>query len=163
MGLPDIGQLLWAAQGSTTDERRTVPSAGALYPLEIYLVVGRVEDLPAGVYRYRPDTHDLQRESAGDVRRELADAAHEQEWVAAAPAVVVLAVVYERSTAKYGERGVRYAHMEVGHAAQNVYLEAAAQGLATVEVGAFHDERVAKVLGLKSNIRPVALMPVGKS
>ncbi len=162
LALEDVSQLLWAAQGITaTGGFRTAPSAGALFPLELYVVAGSVEGLSAGVYRYRPKTHELVHMTSGDLRRPLASAALGQSPVRRAPAVLVIASVYERTTGKYGQRGRRYAHIEVGHAAQNVYLQAAARGLATVLVGAFDDEEVQDVLGLPPDHAPLGLMPVG--
>ncbi len=161
--ISDVGQLLWAAQGSVRGgEGRTVPSAGALYPIEVYLVAGRVQGLDVGVYRYDPREHALTQLRAGDQRRPLALAAVRQTWMQDAAAVIVIAAVYARTTWKYGERGRRYVHIEVGHAAQNVYLEAAALGLGTTLVGAFDDERVASILGLPSNTEPLGLLPVGR-
>ena len=158
-----VSQLLWAAQGVTDPAGlRTAPSAGALYPLEIHLVAGAVSGVAAGVYRYEPRRHQLLRESEGDVRAGLAEAALSQDWVAEAPAIVVLAAVYERSARKYGERAPRYVHMEAGHAAQNLYLQATALGLGTTMVGAFRDADVARVLGLPANERPLGLLPIGK-
>jgi SagB-type dehydrogenase family enzyme len=160
--LADVAQLLWAAQGVTArDGGRTAPSAGALYPLELYLVAGNVAALPAGLYHYRPRGHRLQPVADGDLRRALAAAALDQSWVHSAPAVLVIAGVYERSAKKYGQRAHRYAHIETGHAAQNVYLQAEALGLGTVIVGAFEDAAVREVLGLPSDHAPLALMPVG--
>ncbi len=161
--LEDVSQLLWAAQGITDRGGfRTAPSAGALYPLEIYVVAGDVEGLSAGVYRYQPETHELVHMRSGDLRRPLASAALGQSWVRRAPAVLVIASVYKRTMGKYGQRGRRYAHMEVGHAAQNVYLQAAARGLGTVLVGAFDDTEVQDVLGLPPDHEPLGLMPVGR-
>lgn len=161
--LAQIGQLLWAAQGIThADGFRAAPSAGALYPLELYLVVGDVDDLEPGVYRYRPRQHDLVSVRSGDIRRGVARAAVRQDWVADGAAIVLIAGVYERTTQKYGDRGIRYVHMEVGHAAQNVYLQAAALGLGTTFVGAFEDRRIAEVVGLTDRDRPLGLMPVGR-
>lgn len=159
--LPAIGQLLWAAQG-ITDPRglRTAPSAGALYPLELYVVAGNVEGLTPGVYHYHPDRHQLQQTLPGDQRRLLAGAAHGQSWVRTAAAVVVITALYDRTTGKYGDRGVRYVHMEVGHAAQNLFLQAEALGLATVVVGAFEDDAVAALLGLPRDAQPLMLLPV---
>jgi SagB-type dehydrogenase family enzyme len=159
----DAGQLLWAAQGITrrAEGGRTVPSAGGLYPLEAYLVAGHVTGLPAGVYRYRALSHDLLALADGDRRGSLAAAALDEAWIAEAPAIVAIAAAYERTTRKYGRRGERYVYMEVGHVAQNVYLEAAALGLGTVFVGAFRDREVARVLELPPGERPLGLMPVG--
>jgi SagB-type dehydrogenase family enzyme len=163
LSLADVAQLLWAAQGVTSrDGGRTAPSAGALYPLELYLVAGEVDSLPAGVYHYRPEQHRLSQLSDGDLRKALAAAALDQSWVRRAPAVLVMAGVYERSAKKYGQRARRYTHIEVGHAAQNVYLQATALGLGTVIVGAFEDMEVQEVLGLPEDHAPLALMPVGQ-
>jgi SagB-type dehydrogenase family enzyme len=161
--LAEVGQLLWAAQGITDPAGlRTAPSAGALYPLEFYLVAGEVDDLAAGVYRYDPPAHELVPVAAGDKRAALMEVALGQEAVQDAPAVIVIAGIYERTTGKYGERGIRYVHMEVGAAAQNVYLQAESLGLGTVFIGAFQDEQVKEVLGLDDAEEPLALLPVGR-
>jgi SagB-type dehydrogenase family enzyme len=163
LDLSAIGQLLWAAQGITDPQGfRTAPSAGALYPLELYVVAGNVHSLPPGVYHYHPDKHRLQLTEPGDQRHMLARAALEQPWGKAAAAVVVVTAVYGRTTRKYGERGIRYVHMETGHAAQNLFLQAEALGLATVVVGAFEDDAVAMVLKLPSDVQPLMLMPVAR-
>ncbi len=160
----ELGQLLWAAQGITGREGlRTAPSAGALYPLEVYVAVGAVEDLPSGIYRYEPDRHALALVAGGDRRAELTAAALGQECVQDGAVVMALAAVYRRTTAKYGERGIRYAHMEVGHAAQNVCLQAVALGLGTVVVGAFEDRDVKKVMNMGAREEPLCLMPVGRA
>lgn len=159
--LAEVSQLLWAAQGITTDwGGRTAPSAGALYPLEVYAVVGEVVGLEPGVYHYRPDGHRLVKRQEGDLRAELAGAALGQAWVREAPVVLVIAAHYRRTTGKYGERGIRYVHIEVGHAGQNIYLQAEALGLGTVIVGAFSDRRVKELLGLEGE--PLVLMPLGR-
>lgn len=164
LSVADVSQLLWAAQGITSPGGgRTAPSAGALYPLELYLVVGSVTALPAGTYHYRPTPHDLVRVDSGEDRRSaLAAAALGQRWLAAGAAILVITAVYERTTVKYGERGVRYVHMEVGHVAQNVYLQATALGIGTVFVGAFQDRAVARILALPDSIQPLGLMPMGR-
>jgi len=161
--LPEVSQLLWATQGITDDRGfRTAPSAGGLYPLEVYVVAGNVENLAPGVYRYKPDSHELIPIIAGDRRSELADAALEQSWVKEGAIVIVFAAVYERTTGKYGERGIRYVHIEVGHAAQNLCLQATAIDLGVVTVGAFHDERVVELLNLPGDEQPLYIIPVGK-
>jgi len=163
VSLAELGQLLWAAQGVTRARGfRTAPSAGALFPLELYVVTGRVDDLAAGVYHYDPHNHQLQKISNQDERKALAWAAAMQFWLKDAAAVLVFTGVYERTTRKYGKRGERYVHMEVGHAVQNVYLQAEALGLGTVMVGAFSDTIVANILDLPDGVSPLALMPVGK-
>jgi SagB-type dehydrogenase family enzyme len=162
IGLAEIGQLLWAAQGITAPQGyRTAPSAGALYPLELYLVAGRVQGMAAGVYRYEPESHRLVKTASDDRRKPLTRAALSQSWMCEAAAVVVFAAVYERTTRKYGERGIRYVHMEAGFAAENLFLQAASLGLATVVVGAFDDDGVAGVLQLPADVYPLLLMPVG--
>jgi SagB-type dehydrogenase family enzyme len=163
ISLPDLSQLLWAVQGiSGPGGRRTAPSAGALYPLEVYVVAGRVTGLPAGIYSYNPHEHELRRIADGDARAELSKAALGQSSIKNAAAVLVLSALYERTTVKYGERGFRYVHMEAGHAAQNVFLQAVSLDLGTVVIGAFQDERVRAVLHLSEQEQPLYLMPVGK-
>jgi SagB-type dehydrogenase family enzyme len=154
---------MWAAQG-VSDPRgyRTAPSAGALYPLEVRILTGPAPDLAAGIYHYRPDRHAMERLSAEDRREALSGAALNQGSVKDAPAVLVLTAVYERVARKYGERGVRYVHMEAGHAAQNVLLQAVARKLGTVPVGAFHDADVAKTILAGEEEKPLYLIPVGK-
>ena len=161
--LSELSQLLWAAQG-ITDPRgfRTAPSAGALYPLELYVVAGNVVELPAGIYRYKPHEHELVRITEGDKRGELSPAALSQPSVKSGAAVIVFAAVYERTTVKYGQRGMRYVHIEVGHAAQNIYLQAVSLNLGTVVIGAFYDNEVKRVLHMSDNEQPLLIMPVGK-
>jgi len=161
--LAEIGQLLWAAQGIThLQGLRTAPSAGALYPLELYVVTGRIEGLAQGVYHYEPRHHQLMKTSDGDLRDALTRAASSQGWIKPAPAIIVFTADYERTTRKYGKRGIRYVHIEVGHAAQNLFLQSESLGLATVVVGAFNDDEVARVLRLPADMQPLLLMPVGR-
>jgi SagB-type dehydrogenase family enzyme len=163
LSLEEIGQLLWSAQGITHGTMmRTAPSAGALYPLETWLVAGEVKGLPAGVYRYLPRTHHLVPVRMGDVRGELRGASLHQSPVGDAPASVVFSAVFSRTIGKYGRRGVRYAHMEAGMAAQNVALQAVSLHLGTVVIGAFDDDEVSRVLGLPTGEDPMIIMPVGK-
>jgi len=161
--LREVAQLLWAAQGITDAAGyRVTPSAGALYPLEMYLLAGDVAGLVAGVYHYDPRAHELTLVVDGDRRTALSRAALEQPCITRAALVLVMCAVYARTAAKYGERAVRYVHIEAGHAAQNVYLQAVALGLGTVAVGAFADERVRAVIGAPSDQQPLYLMPVGR-
>jgi SagB-type dehydrogenase family enzyme len=163
LSLDEVAQLLWSAQGVTDQEgHRAAPSAGALYPLEVYLVVTRVEGLAPGVYHYWPASHTLTRVKTGEVRRPLAEASLGQSCVGGGVAHLVFSAVYERTTDRYGERGTRYVHMDVGHAGQNVHLQAEALGLGTVVVAAFDDERVREVLGLPTDEHPLYIMPVGR-
>jgi SagB-type dehydrogenase family enzyme len=163
LSLAAAAQLLWAAQGVTgSGGLRAAPSAGALYPLEVYLVAGAVEDVRPGVYRYEPARHRLLAQGAGDRRAALADAALEQAWLAEAPATLVLAAVPARTARKYGPRAERFVPMEAGLAAENVGLQAVALGLGSVVVGAFDDARVQRVLELAPEVEPLALLPVGR-
>ena len=161
--LEQLSQILWAAQGITEPERRfrAAPSAGATYPLEVYVVVGEggVKGLRAGVYRYDPLRHVLVMVKEGNLRVKLSEAALGQPWVRSAPVCLVIAADYSRTTNRYGERGIRYVHMEAGHVGQNVYLEATALGLGTVAVGAFRDEEVKSLLGIPED--PLYIMPIG--
>lgn len=163
VALASAAQLLWSAQGITEPGQglRTAPSAGARFPLEAYLVVGDVTGLDPGVYHYLPHEHALALTADGDLRSALADASLRQRCVAEAPLSVVLAAVYARTEGRYGGRAARYVHMEVGTAAQNVALQAVSLGLGTVFVGAFQDDRVARVLHLPDDHAPLAILPVG--
>ncbi len=161
--LNEVSQLLWAAQGITEPAGgRTAPSAGALYPLKIYLVAGVVKDLSAGVYRYETFKHQLIKIKEGDRRIPLSEAAIGQPWLKKAAVNFVITAVYEITTRKYGERGIRYVHIETGHIAQNLLLQAVALGLGAVPVGAFYDNEVKKVLDLKENEQPLYIIPVGR-
>ncbi len=159
--LAEISQLLWAAQG-ITDPRglRTAPSAGALYPLEIYVIAGNVDGLLYGIYKYKPHKHELERVVKGDKRIELCNAALGQPPVRNAAAVIVISAIYERTTVKYGERGIRYVHMEAGHAAQNVYLQTVSLNLGTLVIGAFNDDGVKKIMKMADREQPLYIMPV---
>jgi SagB-type dehydrogenase family enzyme len=153
-----VSQLLWSVQGIVDDRGlRAVPSAGVTYPLEVYLVTGK------GVYHYRPVGHELDLTVEEDVRGQLRRACLDQEWVEEAPVSIVVAGVYERTGKVYGQRASRYVHMEAGHAAQNVHLQAVALGLGSVPVGAFRDEQVHKVLSLPDDHQPLYVIPVGYS
>jgi len=157
-----LGQLLWAGQGITDPTgKRTAPSAGALYPLELYAVIGNVEGIAPGVYKYKPKAHELAKVLDGDSRKALAQAALNQPSVSQGALDIVIAAVYERVTGKYGERGIRYVHIEAGHAAENICLEAVALKLGTVTIGAFEDDKVKKALSLPDDEVPLYILPVG--
>jgi SagB-type dehydrogenase family enzyme len=161
--ISEISQLLWAAQGVTSrDGKRTAPSAGALYPLELYLVVGNVTELEPGAYRYRPVDHVLVEVLAGDLLLELSGGSGSKSSVGSAAAVLVIAAIYQRTQQKYKERGVRYVDMEAGHAAQNAWLQAQSLQLGTVTVGGFDEQRVASLLRMEAEEQPLYLMPVGR-
>ena len=163
--LSQLGQILWAAQGVTgTGSVRAAPSAGATYPLEIFAVLGNrtVDNLQAGIHHYDVSTHSLVLHQAGDLRQELSSAALDERFIAEAPVNIIICAIYLRTSYTYGRRGERYVHMEVGHVGENIHLQAVALGLATVEVGAFNDEQVRKVLQLEEQIKPLYIMPIGK-
>ena len=161
-----LSQILWAAQGitNTPGKYRTVPSAGATYPLEIFVVCGQscIEEIGDGIYHYNINNHSLTLHHKGDIRLELARAALNQEFIYQAPIDIIICALYQRTLLGYGSRGERYVLMEVGHAGQNIYLQATALGLATVAIGAFNDEQVRKVLRLDKQYKPLYIMPVGK-
>lgn len=157
-----VSQLLWAGQGVTNEEGlRAAPSAGATYPIELYVVVGKVIGLDAGVYKYDCGTHALLQVSDGDKRAELSDATLGQPSVRIGQIDIVICGVYERTGTKYGARAERYVCMEAGHVAQNIYLQGVALGLGTVTVGAINDEEIRRVIGNKLDERPLYVMPIG--
>ncbi|MBC7227346.1 MAG: SagB/ThcOx family dehydrogenase [Thermoflexales bacterium] len=156
--LEEIGQLLWAAQGITGSKEylRAAPSAGGCCPLEFYVC------WKEGIWRYQPQGHRLLLHRPEDVRAQLAEAAWNQRYLAQAPVVFAISAVFSRTTRRYGERGrFRYVPMDVGHAAQNLLLQAVALGLASVPVGAFDDAAVARVLALPPEEEPLYMLPVG--
>lgn len=159
--LDDVASILWAACGALPDGRMTVPSAGALYPLEVYLVAGSVEDIDPALFRYLPLDGALEPLAEGDFRNALAEACLGQPWVAVAPASVVICAHPGVTASRYGDRGERYVAMEAGHSSQNVYLMCEALGLGTVAVGAFDDSLVSFVLGLDAETVALYVMPVG--
>lgn len=173
--LSQLSQILWSAQGITgTRGFRAAPSAGATYPLEIYVVIGEqcivageakqdFQEVQAGMYHYEPNAHSLSLHTSGDLRPYLARAALDEEFITKAPVDIVICALYHRTSYRYGKRGERYVHMEVGHVGENIHLQAVALGLSTVEVGAFNDEAVTKVLGVNQQFKPLYIMPVGKA
>jgi len=172
LSLADVSQLLWAAYGVTvplpnvpgvSGGLKTAPSAGALYPLELYLVAGDVTGLEPGIYRYRPEHHDLILVLAGDRRRALLGAALGQTAVRDAPASLVYSAVFSRNTVKYGTRGrERYVCMDLGHSAENVYLQCGSLGLGTCAIGAFHDDSLRLVVRMPKDEEPLYIMPIGR-
>ncbi len=141
-----------------------MPSAGATYPLEVFVVCGSngIERIADGIYHYDIDSHSLTQHHKGDVRLALARAALNEESIYQAPVDIVICAVYERTATRYGARAERYVHMEVGHAGQNICLQVIALGLGTFAIGAFYDEQVREVLRLDKQTKPLYIMPVGK-
>ncbi len=163
ISLAEVSQLLWAAQGVTHAEgHRTAPSAGALYPLELYLVVGNVRNLPAGIYRYARRMHRLEPFRSGHFLANISAAALHQTWIEDSAVILIFAAIESRTIGKYGARGIRYIHMEAGHAAQNVLIQAVALGLGGTPVGAFDDELAAQTMGLPREEKVLYLLPIGK-
>lgn len=159
--LQEVSQLLWAAQGITRDNGfRTAPSAGALYPLEVYLVAGMIEKLSPGIYHYKPVTHSIEKIKSGDRRILLAKASLGQESVKSAESDIVITAVFSRTIKKYGDKGTCFVFMEAGHAAQNIYLQSVSLNLGTVSIGAFDTKEVKNVLDLKEE-EPIYIMPIG--
>ena len=173
--LSQLSQILWSAQGITgTKAFRAAPSAGATYPIEIFVVVGKQsviaskarqapETLLAGIYHYETNSHSLNLHKIADLRPGLASATLDQEFIIDAPVDIVICALYHRTSYRYGRRGERYVHMEVGHVGENIHLQAVALGLATVEIGAFNDEDVSRVLEVDEQIKPLYIMPLGKA
>lgn len=158
--IEEISQLLWAAQGITHSlhnfRLRSAPSAGALYPLEVYTVSKE------GIYHYIPSYHKLFLVKDGDFRKKLAIAGLNQSAIYSAPLDIVITAIYERTTIKYGERGIRYVHIEAGHSAENIQLQAVALGLGSVTIGAFYDNEVKKLIGCTKEEIPIYIIPIGK-
>lgn len=166
----ELGQLLWAAQGSTKrrpgrNDLRATPSAGATYPLELFVAIGDpgVENFDAGIYHYEHDDHSLDLVRRGNHQRELQEIAIDQDHVGEAALDIVITGVDERTTQKYGDRGrERYVPIEVGHVGENIYLQAESLGLSTVAIGAFRDTSLRTLLGVSDSHRPLCLYPVGR-
>ena len=163
--LEQFSQLFWAAQGTTDDRgfKRAAPSAGAMYPMDVYAVVGAdgVESLKAGIYHYEPQGHAALLESEGDFRNEVARASLSQMWMVRSPVLFVITAQYDRITIKYGKRGVRYAMIEAGHMGQNIFLNAEALDLGAGIVGAFDDKKVNRIMKIPRLHEPLLIMPVG--
>ncbi len=163
LSIKEVSQLLWSAQGITNERGfRTAPSAGATFPLEIFVVVNNVEGLKKGIYHYHPHEHALLFVRDDDVSADLARACLSQSMITDGGIVIIFAAEFERTTARYGERGIRYVYNEIGHASQNVHLQAASLNLGTVVIGAYRDEEVEEILQLEAVFRVLYLMPIGK-
>ncbi len=176
MSLATLSQLVWAAQGVTRKEdapsdwswgtwqggKRTAPSAGAMYPLELYVVAGNVQGIQPGIYKYRPQSHALALASTGDKRSQMSTRGPGQKWIEAAPCLLVVAGNHARLEPRFGDRATRYLHIEVGHVVENICLQAAALGLGSTVVGSFVDQLVKEVIGMSEEESPLAFVPVGK-
>lgn len=168
ISLEDLSQIIWSAAGkkvdAVTSATRTYPSAGGIYPFRLYVVVSRVKGLEKGIYKYIPQTHEIKLVEKGGFNKLLSEAALGQYSIKSAAVNLVFTANYFKTGARYGKRGkIRYVHMDIGHAGENVYLQAVAMGLGTVSVGAFNDSKVEKILGLKdSKYTPIYIMPIGE-
>jgi SagB-type dehydrogenase family enzyme len=163
--LEQVSQLLWSAQGITEERNglRTAPSAGALYPLDIYLVVGKdkVEDLKVGVYHYNPLQHSLTIILEEDRRREISQACLDKNQIENAPVSLIITAEFSRTTNKFGKKGINFVYMEAGHVAQNIYLQVESLGLATVSMGGIREKDISQALNLPEQYIPLYVMPVG--
>lgn len=163
--MKQLSQILWAAQGITQEGgfKRAAPSAGALYPLEIFAIAGKkvIKELNAGAYQYIPTSHSIKISLKGDLRAKIAEAALEQKFIAQAPLVIVITADYNRTAKKYGQRAIRYVHIEVGHTAENIMLQAISLGLSSAIVGAYYDDKLSSILQLPPELKPLLIIPVG--
>ena len=160
----EISQLLWAAQGiNTSDGRRTVPSAGATYPLEIYLASRKINGLDKGLYKYNPQSHSLIPIKYGDISSDIANSTLQKNIIYSATAIFIITADFERTTSVYGSRGNIYVYFEVGHAAQNLSLQAVGLKIGSVMIGAFDEKELKRLLGLPINETPLYIIPCGKT
>lgn len=163
LAIGELSQLLWAGQGINNERGfRTAPSAGATFPLELYVMVNNVEGLRKGIYHYQIGEHKLKMIDSRELGKDLARASLSQSMISDAGVVIIFAAIFERTTARYGERGIRYIHNEVGHVSQNIHLQVSALNLGTVVIGAYRDEEVEAILNLGDELRVLYMMPVGK-
>jgi SagB-type dehydrogenase family enzyme len=150
--LLQLSQLLFSAQGITgsmyDQPLRTAPSAGALYPFEVYVVVNNVTGVSQGIYHYAVLSHSLELIKAGNFRKEITSAGLKQEMLGDSDVTFVLSAIFDRVRHKYGERGFRYTYIEAGHISQNIYLQATSLGLGSVSIGAFIDKEINRLIGV---------------
>jgi SagB-type dehydrogenase family enzyme len=164
--MQELANILWAGQGvisKSFNMRRTAPSAGATFPLEILVAVRKkgVDGLEEGIYQYIPEEHSLHKLADKDITGDLVEACFNQDFIQNAGVNLMIACDYNRTKDRYAERGERYVWMEAGSATQNVALEAVELKLGTVVIGAFEDNKVSGLYGL-DKWHPVAVMPIGR-
>ncbi|MGM0607835.1 MAG: SagB/ThcOx family dehydrogenase [Candidatus Muiribacteriota bacterium] len=162
--LENISQLAWASQGITGEQMpfRAAPSAGALYPLEIYFSITQTDGVKDGIYKYQVEQHSLKLVNEGDYREKLSEYGFGQKALKDAPVTIIITGVYERTTRRYGSRAEMYVHMEAGHVGQNIYLQCEALSLATVAIGSFDEDKLKNIIGeIKNNETPLYMFPVG--
>ena len=165
LSISNVSQILWAAQGITKKRGglRTAPSAGALYPIELYIAVGKVKGLSQGLYKYNPQKHTILKVMEGDIREKLSNAALKQSCIRRGAVNIIIAGVYKRTALKYGKRAEQYVLMECGAVSQNIYLQSYALNLGTVLVGAFNDDALKSILKLPEDEYPLGIMPIGEN
>jgi SagB-type dehydrogenase family enzyme len=164
LSLGQLAYLLWASTGIQRAEQgyefRSAPSAGALYPVETYIIANRVSELEPGAYHYGIHNHELERVRAGDLRRRIAAAALGQEMCGEAAAVFIWTAIFARCKWKYGQRAYRYIYLDAGHIAQNLALAAVSLDLGSCQIGALFDDEVNKLLDLDGIKESVVYMSV---
>lgn len=161
LNLREISQILWSAYGVTSSRGyRAAPSAGATYPMEIYILVINAEDIEPGLYRYNYENHSINFCKNIESFKPFVSAALGQDFVYEASINIIITAEFSRTTSIYGNRGNRYVWMEAGHIAENISLQAESLGLGTVVIGAFYDDELKKFLNIKEE--PLCIMPVGK-
>ncbi|TYB31682.1 MAG: SagB/ThcOx family dehydrogenase [Candidatus Mcinerneyibacterium aminivorans] len=163
VNLEELSQLLWAAQGVTNRKGfRTAPSAGALYPLKLYVVVENVKNLEKGIYMYKPEGHKLIKIKSNTNIEKIYKGALNQQSIKDASVNIIFGADFSVTDKKYRKRGKQYVYQETGHAAQNIYLQSESLNIGTVVVGAFYEEQIKKAAGMGDNETPICIMPAGK-
>ena len=162
--IEDVSQLLWAGQGISdpTNKFRTAPSAGALYPIKLYICVGNVSNLPNGLYYYQNSNHSIIMLTNIDIRKNIWEVSLWQNSIIKAPIVIIITAIFDITKRKYGERASQYVYIEAGHIAQNILLQAYALGLGGVPIGAFYDDGIKNVLKIPKDETPIYIIPIGK-
>lgn len=167
LNLEQLSTILWASLGknydSLTGATRPIPSAGAIYPLEVYILIGKeaIKNIKAGLYHYLIDKHSLELKIQDDLRLSLSRACFNQDFIVNAPISLIVTAVSNLTMRRYGQRGLRYVFIEAGHISQNIYLITQALGLSTVEVGAFDDNKLKELLLLDKEEDTLIVMPIG--
>jgi len=164
LSIEEISQLLWAGQGITDpiSKYRSYPSAGALYPLELYIVINKAKSIEKGFYKYDPNKHALIKITERNITDEITQAALNQEFIKESAIIFIYTAITSKTTSRYGERGLRYIYMEAGHAAQNIYLQSVSLKIGVVVIGAFKDQEIKKIMNLKEDEIPLYIIPAGK-
>jgi SagB-type dehydrogenase family enzyme len=164
LSLAEISQLLWSAYGITSEEGfRTAPSAGALFPLKIYLAAVNINKLEQGFYLYDSKTHTLELRKTGDYAEPLTAGTFFQDYIGEAAAILIISADYTGPNEKYGDQGKKFTWMDLGHLGQNVHLQAVSLDIGTVAVAAVRPDEIEKLLDLPGGEEVLYLMPLGKT